>query len=209
MSRRRNSKRQSGHSGEYAVANSIQRVLGHLPYRLYNDVYFEDAEGLPFQIDHLVLTPMGLLVVETKNWNGIVYGQPSEMQWSFVPHGKGKIHQLYNPVLQNERHVAKLRSVLGDTLPMTPCVVFAHPFGELQIGLGMTDRVFTRAWFEAFLAQWMRRSPILDECEMEVWHQKITAARRVDEEMIGRQRNYARELRRLRKARKGAIGYAD
>ena len=205
--RRMTGKKKPGKDGENAIAYSVQSVLGNLPHRLYNDVYFEDAAGHPFQIDHLVLTPMGLLVIETKHWSGLVYGQLQESQWSYVPRGKGMIKRFYNPVIQNEKHTVKLRSIFGDDSPITPCTVFSHPRGEQFITPKVPDQVFTRARFEAFLAKWRRQSPIMDTDQMEVWHQKIMDTRRTDEGMMGRQRHYAREMRRQRRARRGAIGY--
>ncbi|NJN46914.1 MAG: NERD domain-containing protein [Candidatus Competibacteraceae bacterium] len=55
-----------GMAGERAVA----RVLDRLGQDALQDVIILDGQGGLTQLDHVVLIPVGLLVVETKNYQG-------------------------------------------------------------------------------------------------------------------------------------------
>ena len=68
------SARLKGAAGERAVA----RVLNRLGEAALHDIILLNGRGGLTQIDHLVLTPVGLWVVETKNYAGQVLGQPQD-----------------------------------------------------------------------------------------------------------------------------------
>ena len=62
-------------------------ALGDLDPKLYhvmNDVLLPD--GFPSgqgttQIDHIVFSPFGIFVVETKNYSGWIFGNPKSAKW--------------------------------------------------------------------------------------------------------------------------------
>jgi restriction system protein len=102
-----------GKRGEYKVNTGLSRLLDRKIYRLVEDVI------LPFgndttQIDHLVVSPYGIFVIETKNISGWIFGQPDHAQWTQVIY-RSK-HRFQNPLLQNKLHVR----VVGDLLNLTP-----------------------------------------------------------------------------------------
>ena len=112
-----------GKIGEKVVA----RKLDHLPkdqYRVLNNVTIPTPKGSS-QIDHLVVSIYGIFVIETKNYNGWIYGGEYSECWT--QHIYGNKYQLYNPILQNAGHVRALRRVLKDyePLPILPIVVFS------------------------------------------------------------------------------------
>ena len=55
-----------GKLGEFAVATHVKLYLKDPEYRLLNDLTLPDGEGSTTQIDHLLLSPYGLFVIETK-----------------------------------------------------------------------------------------------------------------------------------------------
>ncbi|MFD0619705.1 nuclease-related domain-containing protein [Paenibacillus sp. GCM10027629] len=61
------------------------------------------------QIDHLVISPYGLFVIETKNYHGEIKGGRSDKYWSVNNRFK-----MYNPLLQNYGHIKALQSNLGE-----------------------------------------------------------------------------------------------
>ncbi len=44
---------------------------------IFNDLYFHNGRR-SCQIDHLVVSPNGIFVIETKNYLGLVYGDPTD-----------------------------------------------------------------------------------------------------------------------------------
>ena len=68
-----------GWIGEKAV--SI--ILKFLPdeYTVFNNIYIEE-NGKSTQIDHVILSPYGIFVIETKNYSGWIYGSENAQYWT-------------------------------------------------------------------------------------------------------------------------------
>ena len=110
-----------GKKGERQVA----RILIRLPddYTVFNDVYI-NVDGHDNQIDHIVLSPYGIFVIETKRYSGWIYGSEKAQYWAKNVYGQK--YEFYNPLRQNFAHVMALRKLLE--LPQAwffPIVVFA------------------------------------------------------------------------------------
>lgn len=97
-----------GYLGEREIAKII-RDLG-LP--ALHGFYATDSKGIHTQIDHLVKVPGGIIVIETKNFLGALYGQGHEKTWRHV--NKGFRRTIQNPIHQNHRHVATLKEKFPD-----------------------------------------------------------------------------------------------
>ena len=79
------------------------------------------------QIDHVVVSPFGIFVIETKNHSGMIFGDQFGKYWTQVLIGLNKRTTFANPVAQNDGHIKALSKALN--LPvncMTGFVVFAN-----------------------------------------------------------------------------------
>lgn len=61
------------------------------------------------QIDHLVVTPYGLFVIETKNYSGEIKGTREDRNWSV-----GNRFKMYNPLMQHYGHINAVEQHLPD-----------------------------------------------------------------------------------------------
>ncbi|WP_211748063.1 nuclease-related domain-containing protein [Paenibacillus sp. Marseille-Q4541] len=61
------------------------------------------------QIDHVVITPQGLFVIETKNYTGEIKGTRENKSWTV-----SNRYKMYNPFLQNYGHIQSVKSLLPD-----------------------------------------------------------------------------------------------
>lgn len=61
------------------------------------------------QIDHIIITPYGLFVIETKNYQGTIYGGKNKKTW--LINGKFK---MMNPLMQNYGHIQALKNFIED-----------------------------------------------------------------------------------------------
>ena len=88
----------------------LSRQLSSLPkdYILLNDLLLR-YDHHTVQIDHVVISPYGVFVVETKNFRGEIYGSSNDKQWLQV--NKSRKRYFYNPVMQNRRHCQALSAV--------------------------------------------------------------------------------------------------
>ncbi len=59
------------------------------------------------QVDHVVVSPYGIFVIETKNYNGEIKGARGDKQWSVSNRFK-----MYNPIMQNYGHIKALEALL-------------------------------------------------------------------------------------------------
>lgn len=61
------------------------------------------------QIDHVVITPQGLFIIETKNYTGEIKGTRKDKSWTVSNRFK-----MYNPFMQNYGHIQAVKSYLPD-----------------------------------------------------------------------------------------------
>lgn len=90
----------------------VYSILTRLPdeYYLYNNVLLKMKNGRTMQIDHIVVSPYGIFVIETKNYQGIIIGNGNSDQWR--QNIWGNEYSLYNPEMQNLSHVSVLKQIL-------------------------------------------------------------------------------------------------
>ena len=100
-------------AGKYGEANIKLRLSG-LPeaeYTVFDDIMIPNASGTgTTQIDHVVVSPYGIFVIETKNYQGWIYGSEYAEKWT--QNIFGNKHELFNPLLQNDTHIRALRKPL-------------------------------------------------------------------------------------------------
>ena len=114
-------------AGKYGEANIKLRLSG-LPeaeYTVFDDIMIPNASGTgTTQIDHVVVSPYGIFVIETKNYQGWIYGSEHAEKWTQNIYGNK--HELFNPLLQNDTHIRALRKLLSGHkfLPFISIVTF-------------------------------------------------------------------------------------
>ena len=99
-----------GKLGEFKVNVGISLLLDRKVYHLVKNVTLPVGDGTT-QIDHLVVSPYGIFVIETKNITGWIFGQPNQAQWMQVIYRFKQRFQ--NPLRQNYMHVKAVRDLLG------------------------------------------------------------------------------------------------
>lgn len=112
-----------GKRGEKKVRRIIGETIENKQY-VINDIILV-TDGKSSQIDHIVINPRGIFVIETKNYSGRIYGKENHLQWTQVlSYGKVKNH-FYNPLKQNATHIYTVRKLI-DNLPVRSLVVFVQ-----------------------------------------------------------------------------------
>lgn len=96
-----------GYWGEKETAQ-ILSSLGD-KYKIYNDVLFPCKNGTN-QIDHIVVSPYGIFVIETKNYKGWIFGSQYSHKWTQNIYGRK--YELYNPIMQNNGHITALKRLI-------------------------------------------------------------------------------------------------
>ena len=122
-----------GDDGERSVMRQLRR-LDDEKYFVINDLLFRKSNGTTIQIDHVVVSPYGVFVIETKNISGYIYGTEKANQWlrrwkGYAPGGFYKENELSfdNPIKQNEAHIDALseRMGVGMQIPYYSIIAFS------------------------------------------------------------------------------------
>ena len=126
--------RTSGKIGEATVAGALSMLTPE--YAVFNNVLLKwksrNRVGST-QIDHLVVSPYGLFVIETKNHKGVIIGDLQNETWVQILQYAGKSFQFRNPFFQNQGHLNTLSKQLGiDMQCMCGIVVFSNPSVDLS-----------------------------------------------------------------------------
>ncbi|OIO06648.1 hypothetical protein AUJ26_00060 [Candidatus Falkowbacteria bacterium CG1_02_37_21] len=121
----------AGAKGENAVSKLLLKELDNSWY-LINDCIVNKA-----QIDHILIGPKGIFVIETKNYKGIVYGNREDKKWTKTRNSRFKT--FYNPIKQSKTHSFKVADLLREghyDYFAFALVVFAGQPLELNITVG-------------------------------------------------------------------------
>jgi hypothetical protein len=94
-----------GWHGEKEVSTLLSHTLSN-DYYLLNDLYLRDGGG---DIDHIVLGPNGVFVLETKNWNGSISCNGDEWQ------RMGKRNFSGSPSRQVKRNAARIKQIFDNS----------------------------------------------------------------------------------------------
>lgn len=104
------SPRVRGGVGESKVSRRLDLFLPGKSYVLFNDVTLPTTKSSA-QIDHIVVSPFGVFVIETKNYSGWIFGNANSKQWTQVLYRKK--YPLFNPLWQNAWHVKAVKRFLA------------------------------------------------------------------------------------------------
>lgn len=144
--------------GEAILANTISSQFTR-PHVLLNNVTLP-TEGGTTQVDHILVADTGIFIIETKHYQGWIYGGPDQSQWTQVIYKKKSRFQ--NPMRQNYGHLKTIQSLF--TLPddhFIPVVVFT---GQAEFKTELGPSVLQLSALMPFLNQ--SRPVLLDERKM-------------------------------------------
>ena len=91
----------SGWIGEKTTAFGMWLSLDSNIYRRFHNIIIPTNNGTT-QIDHIIVSPFGLFVIETKNYKGWIFGSEKQSKWTQSLYGKKYTFQ--NPLRQNYKH---------------------------------------------------------------------------------------------------------
>ncbi|MCR6850102.1 nuclease-related domain-containing protein [Bacillus sp. IBL03825] len=110
----------------------VKRILGKLDpksYYVLHDVTVHTEYGDTTQIDHIVIAETGVIVIETKNYEGWIYGSEKSARWTQGIFRKKSSFQ--NPFRQNYKHIKAIEWVMEQQLPCISIAAF-HPKCSLK-----------------------------------------------------------------------------
>ena len=107
------------------------------------------AYGGIAKIDHAILTAGGILCIQTKHYNGVVFGEPDEPQWTNVD---GVVRRRFlNPLIQNEGRTRALQKVVPE-VPVANLVIFT---GSVEFTSAPPKNVIRVSQLESYIAKFV------------------------------------------------------
>ena len=124
-------RRSKGKRGEKQVA-ALLALLPKKRYKVINDLLIQSG-GHSTQIDHVVVSVYGIFVIETKYYQGWIYGGENSEYWTQNIYGNK--YQLRNPLWQNQGHVKAIARIIGDSgnIPIFNIVAFSRQ-ASIKVG---------------------------------------------------------------------------
>jgi hypothetical protein len=125
--------------------------------RILRNIYVPTDDGRTTEIDVLLITQKGIVVFESKNYSGWIFGNEADSQWTMsLPNNEKR--RFYNPIRQNRGHIKWLTKCVGD-IPMFSVIAFSDRC-ELKkitvtsqnvwvINRNQTNRVVREIWKES------------------------------------------------------------
>lgn len=98
-----------GSIGERKVSKALN-ILDNNEYKIINNLMIRTDRGTT-QIDHVVISVYGIFVIETKNYQGFIFGNENDDKWKQVIDKRS--YKFRNPIMQNYGHVVLLRKRLN------------------------------------------------------------------------------------------------
>lgn len=147
-----------GFIGEYKVSTKLSFLSGE--YHIFDNVYLEN-NGYSTQIDHVIISPYGIFVIETKNYTGMIVGTTESEYWTKIQYKKK--YKFYNPIKQNRGHVIALKRLfnLSDRF-FIPIVVFHN---DAKIKIYTTENVVNFYYLKKYINRY--KEEILSVKEVE------------------------------------------
>ena len=106
-------KEKEENQGEAGVRKLLTKYCRESTAHVLNNITLEHNDGTT-QIDHILVTQNGILVIETKHYSGWLFANEKQKQWTQVLY---KIkHKFQSPIFQNKKHVQVVRQLL-DFIP--------------------------------------------------------------------------------------------
>lgn len=109
----RKRKKKEENQGEAAVRKVLTNHCKNSTVHVLNNITLKYGDGTT-QIDHILITHNGILVIETKHYSGWLFVNEKQKQWTQVIF-KVK-NKFQNPIFQNKKHVQAVQQLL-DFIP--------------------------------------------------------------------------------------------
>ena len=142
----------------------LQQVLNEIGFERIDELVIPNGDEGEIQIDHLLLTSQGLLILHIKDVQGVVFGSDKMQDWTVI--GKGRRYTFSNPQPALYDRIAAVRHIVRQ-VPVAGRVLFLDGaeftkgvpgmvcgLDELLAEFGEKDKAAAQRKVEAFKPYW-------------------------------------------------------
>lgn len=136
----------------------IHKILRAKSANVLEDFLLPGAFGGLTRIDYAILTSGGILCIQTKHYNGVVFGAADEPQWTNVD-GINR-RKFLNPMIQNEGRTRALQNTVPK-VPVANLIVFT---GSVQFTTPLEKNVIHVKDLASYIAKF-----VFGPCKITDW----------------------------------------
>ncbi len=143
---------------------SLSQVLNEIAFERVDKMVIPNADGGEIQIDHLLLTAQGILIIDIKDVQGVVFGGDKMQDWTVISENRRFTFSNPQPALFDRiaavRHIVREVPVAGrilflDGAEFTKGVPgMVSTLAELEQEFGDVDKSAAKIKIEAFRQHW-------------------------------------------------------
>lgn len=131
-----------GTAAEESINADIKVWAKHTNNKFIPSTLFKYGHDKVFEVDSVIVTQKALIVVEIKSIKGGIEGTASAPKWEKV---LGSVrHDITNPIIQNDKHIQHIISMLETKIPTISLIVFSNRAQYLNIKEAPSHVVVTR-----------------------------------------------------------------
>jgi hypothetical protein len=102
---------------------SLLARLERIAFRAVHHTQVPDGMGGYFHVDHLLLTPRGILILDTRRVPGLIFGGDQMSEWTVMARGRRFTFENPQPALYDR--IAAVKAIVGD-LPVEGRLLFSN-----------------------------------------------------------------------------------
>ncbi len=157
--------------------SGLEQVLDDIAFERIEELVIPSADEGEIQVDHLLLTSQGLLILEIKDVQGIVFGSDKMQDWTVISDERRYTFPNPQPALYDR--IAAVRQVVRQ-VPVAGRILFLDgaeftkgvpglvcDLGELADEFGEPDKNAAKFKIEAFRPHWdlVRKAALSNEVD--------------------------------------------
>ncbi len=171
-----------GKHGEKLTERELKfvRLMGRKG-KILRNIYLPKENGETSEVDIIYITQKGIIVFESKNYSGWIFGDEKNRNWT-VSLPNGQKNQFYNPIMQNRTHMKWMASYVGEDIPLFSVIVFSERCELKRVTVSSEDiKVIKRdCTYAAVKDIWEKNPDILSDERIEELYSKLKELTNVD-----------------------------
>ncbi len=171
-----------GKHGEKLTERELKfaRLMGKKG-KILRNIYLPKENGETSEVDIVYITQKGIIVFESKNYSGWIFGDEKNKNWTAsLPNGQK--NQFYNPIMQNRTHMKWMSNYIGDDIPLFSVIVFSERCELKKITVVSEDiKVIKRDYTYAAVRDiWEKNPDVVSDAKIEELYSKLKNLTEVD-----------------------------
>lgn len=171
-----------GKHGEKLTERELKfvRLMGRKG-KILRNVYLPKENGETSEVDVVYITQKGIIVFESKNYSGWIFGDENNKNWT-VSLPNGQKNQFYNPIMQNRTHMKWMASYVGEDIPLFSVIVFSERCELKKVTVVSEDiKVIKRDYTYAAVRDiWDKNPDVVSDEQIEELYSKLKELSNVD-----------------------------